>query len=219
MIRFVDLSKTFYISGKPKVIIKPCDLTIPTGASVALIGRNGAGKSSLLRMIAGTMRPTTGRIETTGTLSWPVGFRGGFSDQMTGAQNARFIARIYGVDSEELVEFVREFAELGEHFYEPVRTYSSGMRARFGFSMSMGIRFDTYLIDEVTAVGDVSFRAKSQLMLQSRLEESGVIMVNHSLRVLRRICTSALLLEAGHFTLFEDIEEALAVHNEMLSVD
>ncbi|MFX4296231.1 ABC transporter ATP-binding protein [Sulfitobacter sp. DFL-23] len=121
---------------------------------VTLLGRNGAGKSSLLRMVAGTMEPTSGRIVSNGTISWPVGFAGSFHNELTGAQNVRFVARIYGVDTGDLVDFVQGFAEVGQHFHLPLKSYSSGMKSRLAFGTSMGIAFDTYLIDEVTAVGD-----------------------------------------------------------------
>ncbi|MEP0091076.1 MAG: ATP-binding cassette domain-containing protein [Paracoccaceae bacterium] len=133
---------------------------IQAGRAVGLLGRNGAGKSSLLQMIAGTMRPSKGSIDIGGTVSWPVGFAGSFHGDLTGLQNTRFVARIYGVETNQLVAFVEDFAELGHHFRLPFRSYSQGMRARLGFAMSMGIGFDFYLIDEVTSVGDAAFREK-----------------------------------------------------------
>ena len=134
----------------------------PTGAVVGLLGRNGAGKTTLMQMIAGTMEPTSGRILSDGSISYPVGFAGSFHRDLTGAQNTRFVARIYGIDTEALVAFVEDFAELGKHYHLPFRTYSAGMRARLAFGVSMGIPFDFYLIDEVTAVGDANFREKSR---------------------------------------------------------
>lgn len=217
MIRLVELSKTFFVAGEPHVILDRANVTIPSGASVGLIGRNGTGKSSLLRMIAGTLRPTEGKVEIEGSVSWPVGFKGGFHGDLTGAQNARFVARVYGVDTDALVEFVAGFAELGHHLYEPIRFYSEGMRARLAFAVSMGIPFDTYLIDEVLAVGDGAFREKSQQMLLQRLETSGAIVVNHHMKALRRTCTAGLVLEKGQATWFNDIEEAIAVHEERMA--
>ena len=147
MIRLENVSKTFWMRGQPKVVADDITVTFPTGASVALLGRNGAGKSSMMAMLSGALAPDTGAIHSTGTISWPVGFRGSFHGEMTGAQNTRFIARIYGVDSDELTAFVEEFAELGQHFHLPFRSYSSGMQARLSFGVSMGLHFDTYLID------------------------------------------------------------------------
>src|SRR5690606_20736137 len=129
-------------------------------------GRNGAGKSTLMEMIGGTMEPDAGSIEVTGTVSWPVGFSGSFNKDMTGLQNTRFVARVYGVDTEGLVAFVRHFAELGGHFRMPIRSYSSGMRSRLAFGVSIGIPFDTYLVDEVTSVGDAAFKEKSRIVFQ-----------------------------------------------------
>ena len=216
MIRLVDLTKTFFVDGRPTTVVDAANLTIPSGVSVGLLGRNGAGKSTLMQIISGTMRPTSGRVETTGRISWPVGFRGGYHSDLTGAQNARFVARIYGRDTEELIAFVDDFAELGPHLYQRLRTYSQGMRARLAFGISMGIPFDTYLIDEVMSVGDRSFRAKSQALMRDRLEKSGAIIVNHSTNALRRNCEAGIVLEKGKLFYFDDIEDAIAIHDQIL---
>lgn len=186
----------------------------PSGASVALLGRNGAGKSTLLNMVAGVMDPTSGRITSTGTISWAVGFAGSFHPDLTGAQNARFIARIYGVDTGEMVDFVRGFAELGVHFNLPIRSYSSGMRSRLAFGISMGVPFDTYLVDEVTAVGDAAFREKSDEVFQERMKNSGSVVVSHAMPVVRKLCTAGAVLEGGKLTYYEDLEEAIQQHNQ-----
>ena len=212
MIRLENISKTYILQGQHKVVADNISVTFPTGRSVALLGRNGAGKSSLLRMIAGTMNPDSGQVISTGTISWPVGFSGSFHGDLSGAQNTRFIARVYGVDTGSLVAFVQDFAELGKHFHLPFRTYSSGMRARLAFGVSMGIRFDTYLVDEVTAVGDASFKTKSRVVFADRMRESGAIVVNHSMRMVRRICQAGAVLEQGRLTYYDDLEEAIAHH-------
>ncbi|MBY6202863.1 ABC transporter ATP-binding protein [Maritalea mobilis] len=212
MIRFENLTKSFMVNGRRKVVIDNLNLTLPTGASLALLGRNGAGKSTLMNMIAGNLRPDYGQIVTDGTISWPVGFGGSFHPELTGAQNTRFIARVYGVDTEELIDFVRDFADIGQHFFMPVRTYSSGMRSRLTFGISMGIEFDTYLVDEVTSAGDAAFKAKSKALFEDRMSKSGAIMVNHNLNELREFCDEAIVLEHGHMTYFKDIDEAIAVH-------
>ncbi len=173
MIKITNLNKAFYVKGKRHIVADNINVTFPTGASVAILGRNGAGKSTLLQMISGAIEPDTGTITSTGTISWPVGFAGSFHKELTGVQNVRFIARIYGVDSDALVRFVGDFARLGEHYYLPVRTYSTGMRARLAFGASMGVRFDTYLVDEVTSVGDADFKKRSRLMFNDRMEGSG----------------------------------------------
>lgn len=214
MIRFEDLTKSFRVGGQKRVVIDGLNMTLPTGRSLALLGRNGAGKSTLMQIIAGNMRPDSGRVVSDGTISWPVGFAGSFHAELTGAQNTRFIARVYGVDTDELVDFVRDFAEIGAHFHMPVRTYSAGMKSRLTFGLSMGIEFDTYLVDEVTSAGDAAFRTKSKALFKARMERSGAIMVNHNLGELREYCDAALVLENGRLAMFEDLDEAIALHKE-----
>lgn len=219
MIELRNLTKVYNLGGRRQVIADKINQVFPTKSTVALIGRNGAGKSSLLRLIAGTMNPTSGSVHSTGSVSWPVGFAGSFHGEMTGAQNTRFIARTYGVDTEELMAFAEDFAELGRHFYLPVRSYSSGMRSRLAFGVSMGIQFDTYLVDEVTSVGDASFKAKSKAVFRERMSHAGGIMVSHSFGMLRSQCQSAALLENGQLQYFEDIEEAIEIYKFNMGVD
>lgn len=212
MIRLEDVHKVYRLNGREKVVARGISALFPSRRAVALLGRNGAGKSTLLRMIAGTQLPDRGRIHHTGTLSWPVGFAGSFHPEMTGAQNVRFVARVQGVDSEDLSAFVQDFAEIGVHFNLPVRTYSSGMRARLAFGVSMGIHFDTYLVDEVMATGDAGFRDKSLAVFRARLQTSGLIMITHSLPMAKQICTAGAVLEDGGLTWFDRIDEAIARH-------
>ncbi|SMX46935.1 ABC transporter ATP-binding protein [Actibacterium lipolyticum] len=218
MIRFENLTKVFRLGGKRKVIAENINLTLPSGQSVGLLGRNGAGKSTLLKMIAGTMDPTSGRIVSSGTISWPVGFAGSFHGELTGAQNARFIARIYGVDTDELSDFVEGFAGLGMHYKLPFRTYSAGMKSRLAFGVSMAIPFDTYLVDEVTSVGDASFRKRSSEVFRARMENAGAIVVSHGMGQIRELCDAAIVLENGKLDYFEDVEEAIAQHNKNMKV-
>lgn len=188
-------------------------MVIPTGVSVALLGRNGAGKSTLMEMIGGRIQPDSGKIHVTGTVSWPVGFGGSFHPNMTGAQNTRFVARVYGVDTEELIDFVKDFAELSDHFEVPVRHYSAGMKSRLAFGISMGIPFDTYLVDEVTAVGDATFKRKSRQVFLARMENAGAIVVTHSMGQVRELCTAAAVLEKGKLSYYEDLEEGIDRHH------
>lgn len=218
MIRLEGLTKVFEMEGRRKVVADNINAVFPTGRAVGLLGRNGAGKSTLLQMIAGTMDPSSGRITSTGSISWPVGFAGSFHPDLSGAQNVRFVARIYGVDSDELCDFVQEFAELGTHFHLPFRTYSSGMRSRLAFGTSMGIGFDTYLVDEITAVGDAAFRHKSDMMFKARLKTSGAVMVSHSMGQVRSICDAAAVLEDGRLTWYEDVDEGIDHHNRNMKV-
>lgn len=217
MIRLEHLTKVFVLNGQRKIVMQDVSLEFRSGVSVALLGRNGAGKSTLLQMIAGTLAPTSGRIISTGAISWPVGFAGSFHPELTGVQNIRFLARIYGVDSDELVDFVNDFAGLGMHYRLPFRTYSSGMRSRLAFGASMGIPFDTYLIDEVISVGDAAFKAKSSQLFRARMQTAGAFVVSHSTPMVREMCTVGVVLENGHLSYYEDIEEAIAHHNRNMA--
>ena len=213
MIRFEDLQKSFWTRDGPKHVARNINVTFPSGVSVALLGRNGAGKSTVMQMIGGSVRPDAGDIHISGSMSWPVGFAGSFHGDLTGEQNVRFIARVYGIDTDALITFVEDFAELGAHFYLPLRSYSSGMRSRLAFGVSIGIPFDTYLVDEVTSVGDAAFRRKSRLVFEERMRTSGAIVVTHSMAEVRQLCSAGAVLENGELTYFDDVEEAIAQHH------
>lgn len=217
MIFLENLTKYFPTRHGRKVIVSDLTATFPSGVSVALLGRNGAGKSTLLKLIAGTIRPTSGRVLSTGSISYPVGFQGSFHPDLTGVQNTRFVARLYGVDSDGLVAFVEDFAELGDHFRMPLRTYSAGMKSRLSFGVSMGIPFDTYLVDEVTSVGDGAFRHKSVQVFDKRMERAGAIVVTHSPPMVKRLCQMAAVLEQGRLHFYDDLDEALAHHDANLA--
>lgn len=212
MVRLENVCKSFWFRNRAKHIARNITITFPARTSVALLGRNGAGKSSLLAMISGQMAPDSGSIKSEGSISWPVGFQGSFHRELTGAQNTRFLARIYGVDTQELIDFVADFSELGAHFHQPVKTYSSGMKSRLGFGCSMGIHFDYYLVDEVTAVGDASFKDKSEAVFLDRMGQSGALFISHSMGSIRRVCTAAVVLENGMLSYYDDVEEGIAAH-------
>jgi len=214
MIAFENLQKKFWTREGPKYVARNVNAVFPSGTSVALLGRNGAGKSTMMQMIGGSVNPDAGNINITGSMSWPVGFAGSFHRDLTGQQNVRFIARVYGVDTDELVGFVEDFAELGGHFHLPIRSYSSGMKSRLAFGVSIGIPFDTYLVDEVTSVGDASFRRKSRLVFEERMRGAGSVVVTHSMSEVRALCTAGAVLENGILTYFEDVEDAIAQHHE-----
>ncbi|MFV0492252.1 MAG: ABC transporter ATP-binding protein [Pseudorhodobacter sp.] len=214
MIRLEHVSKTFYRRGLARHVARDVSATFPRGRMIGLLGRNGAGKSTLLRLISGALEPDSGRITVQGTLSWPVGFSGSFHRDLTGAQNTRFLARVYGVDTDELLDFVADFSELGKQFHQPIHTYSSGMKSRLAFGVSMGIHFDMYLMDEVTAVGDEAFRSKSEAILNDRMRNSGGIFITHSIASVRRVCTAVAVLEDGRLTWFDNISEGIARHQE-----
>ena len=214
MIVCENLWKTYRTRGEESTVARDINAVFPTGVAVALLGRNGAGKSTLMSLIAGNQKPTRGRIWSDGTISWPVGFAGSFHGELTGAQNVRFVSRVYGVDTDMLAAFVEDFAELGRHYHMPLRTYSSGMRSRLAFGVSMGIHFDTYLVDEVTSVGDERFKVKANEVFQRRIGASGAIVVSHSMAIVRQMCSKAAVLENGELTMYESVEDAISHHME-----
>jgi capsular polysaccharide transport system ATP-binding protein len=209
MIVLDRLTKIYVLRGERKTVLDEVSAVFPTGVSVGLLGRNGAGKSTLLQMIAGATEPTSGQILSDGRISFPVGFAGSFHPDLTGAQNTRFVARIYGADTDALMDYVADFAELGVHFHLPIRSYSSGMRSRLAFGVSMGLQFDTYLIDEITAVGDASFKKKSRAVFLDRMSRSAAIFCSHSIGLLREMCQAGAVLDGGQLTYYDDIDEAI----------
>ena len=218
MIEFRNVSKYYLTPTSRKTIVDRLDLRLPDGAKVGLLGRNGSGKTTLLAMVAGVAPPNSGEIRREGAISWPLGFGWAFHPELTGAQNVRFVARIYGVDTDALVEYAAAFAEIGEFIDMPVRSYSSGMKARLGFGMAMGIAFDWYLVDEITAVGDSRFKKKSLALFKSRLKEAGLLMVSHSINTIRNYCDAGIVLERGQARFYPDVEEAIAVHEANMAV-
>ena len=212
MIRLINLTKSFRTQSGRKYVARNINAVFPPRKSVALLGRNGAGKSTLLQIIGGTLDPDQGRVISHGSVSWPVGFSGSFHRDLTGLQNTRFIGRIYGVDTDELADFVQVFAQLGAHFRMPVRSYSSGMKSRLAFGISMGIPFDTYLVDEVTSVGDALFRKHSSELFRARMENSGAIVVTHSMKQVRELCDAGAVLEHGKLIYYDRLEAAIKRH-------
>jgi capsular polysaccharide transport system ATP-binding protein len=214
MVVLENLWKSFRVRGADKTVARGINAVFPSGTATALLGRNGAGKSTLMKLIAGSQRPSSGRVWSDGSISWPVGFSGSFHGELTGAQNVRFVARIYGADTDALSAFVEAFSELGPHYHLPLRTYSAGMRSRLAFGVSMGVRFDTYLVDEVTSVGDERFRIKAGEVFRQRIGSSGAIVASHSMELIRQLCSQAAVLENGRLTMFSSVEEAIAQHLE-----
>ncbi len=217
MIELRHVTKGYWVHGEYRIVIDDLSIVMPPGHSLGLLGRNGAGKSTLLQIIAGTMQPTSGRVIRRGEISWPIGSANSFHKDMTGLQNTRFLARVYGVDSDALVDFVEDFAEIGKHFNMPLRTYSAGMRSRLSFGVAMGIPFDTYLIDEVTGAGDKKFKKKSREVFRARMAGAGAIMVSHSMSDMRNFCDSGLVLHEGQLEYFDDIEDAITRHEDLLT--
>lgn len=218
MIKIENLTKSYRTPTGRHYVFKDLNLEIPSGKSVAFIGRNGAGKSTLLRMIGGIDRPDSGKIITNKTISWPVGLAGGFQGSLTGRENVKFVARLYAKSNElhEKIAFVESFSELGKYFDMPLKTYSSGMRSRLGFGLSMAFKFDYYLVDEVTAVGDIRFKSKCLNVFNSKKEESYFIMVSHSLNSLKDYCDIAFVFhDATKIIRFDNIDEAISEYKSI----
>ena len=210
MIKIEKLTKSYPSRLGPQYIFKNLSFSFPTEKNVAILGKNGAGKSTLFRLLAKSEYPDRGRIITNRSMSWPVALQTGIHPQMTGRENTRFIGRINNVRSLGKYErYVQEFAELGKKFDLPVKTYSSGMRAKLVFACCMNIDFDVYLIDEATSVGDPLFRKKAKATLKEKSQTSGVIMVSHELDQIREYCNSAVLIDDGKLRYYDDLEEGI----------
>ena len=214
MIRITDLLKRYPTRHGDVTVLDKINLTIKPGEKVGIIGRNGSGKSTLIRLISGTEQPTSGHISRSMSISWPLAFGGGFQGSLTGLDNLRFICRIYGTSTEDKIPFVQEFSELGRYLREPVKTYSSGMRARLAFALSMVIDFDCFLIDEIVAVGDSRFQAKCQIELFEKRKDRAMVIVSHNPEFIREHCDHATVLVAGRLHTFEQVDEAMAFYYE-----
>lgn len=220
MILLKDVHKRYQTDHGPgKWVLQGLSLTIPTKINVGLIGRNGAGKSTLLRLIGGVDYPNRGHIERRCRVSWPMGFGGGLQGSLTGRQNTKFVCRIHGheYDLQERTAQIQDFAELGDAFDEPVRTYSSGMRSRLQFALSLAVDFDTYISDEITAAGDAAFRQKAAAAFKDLAGRANLIMVSHGEAILKQFCTAGIFLHAGEAHWFDDIDDALKAYKESIS--
>lgn len=210
MIRLESVSKYYPTRFGPRYVFKDMNLSLPDDRDIAILGQNGAGKSTLLRLIGGIDFPSSGKIVSDRFISWPLALGSGFHKAMTGRENVRFVCRIHGVeDTAEIEEFVKEFAEIGNNFELPVGSYSSGMRTKFSFAVSMGFDFDTYLMDEILAVGDAAFKRKCNEALAAKRENANIILVSHNEDNIREHCNAAILLAYGRVEFYESVERAL----------
>ena len=207
-----NLNKSYAHGGGRKHVFKGINFSMQRGERVALLGRNGAGKTTLIKLIGGVEMPTAGHIHRGMSVSWPLGFAGGFQGSLTGYDNARFIARIYDRDYREMKDFVEDFTELGHQLKMPVKTYSSGMRARLAFSLSLAIEFDCYLIDEIILVGDQNFQRKCHYELFEKRSDRAMILASHSIEIVRAYCTHAFVINKGMGTSYDDVEQAIAAY-------
>jgi capsular polysaccharide transport system ATP-binding protein len=215
MIECENLSKSYKMGSGRKQVFNALNLRINPGEHVGLLGRNGAGKTTLIKLLGGVEMPTSGKIHRGMTVSWPLGFGGGFQGSLTGYDNARFIARIYGHEYDEIRDFVEDFTELGPQLKMPVKTYSSGMKARLAFALSLTIEFDCYLIDEVIMVGDADFHRKCHYELFEKRGDRTLILASHSPDLIREFCDRALVLHQGHGRTYPDVNEALEVYSAL----
>ncbi|MBI0096392.1 MULTISPECIES: ABC transporter ATP-binding protein [Gilliamella] len=214
MIIVDNVSKRYITRKGYKTVLNNISFTLQRGEKLGILGRNGAGKSTLIRLISEIEKPTSGTIKRSMTISWPLAFSGAFQGSLTGMDNLRFICRIYQNDIKKAKEYVENFAELGDYLYEPIKKYSSGMRARLAFALSLSIEFDCYLIDEVIAVGDSRFTQKCKKELFENKKDRSLILVSHNINAIKSYCDKAMVLDEGNLYQFETIDEAYQYHNK-----
>ena len=212
MIALEHVHKHYYNREGKKNILNDVSFTLNKGEKLGILGRNGSGKSTLIRLLSGVESPSSGKITRTMSLSWPLAFSGAFQSSLTGIDNLHFICRIYNVDIKRALAFTEEFTELGPYLYEPVKRYSSGMRARLAFALSLSVEFDCYLIDEVIAVGDARFNERCRYELFEQRKDRSIILVSHNQNSIKQYCDQAKVLDKGTLHSFDSIDEAFAYY-------
>lgn len=217
MIEIQNLVKRYHTRHGEVTVLDKVNLQVQPGEKVGILGRNGAGKSTIIRLISGAELPTSGQIKRSMSVSWPLAFGGAFQGTLTGLDNLRFICRVYGVSTEDKIPFLEEFSELGRYLKEPVKTYSSGMRARLAFAISMVVDFDCFLIDEIIAVGDSRFHQKCETELFEKRKDRALIVVSHDPGFIRTHCQRASVLSAGKLHNFDQVDDAFAFYQENYS--
>ncbi len=217
MIILDNVTKFYRIKDFRHYVLRDVTYRFNSGVSLGILGKNGAGKSTLLRMLGGIEYPNSGKITITGSVSWPVGLTAGFLGNLSARENIKFVCRIYGktmLETHKIIEYVKEFAEIGEHFDMPIDSYSSGMKGRVNFGLSMAFDFDYYLVDEVTGVGDPSFKQKSSDAFNHKRKNAAMIMVSHDMKVIRDTCDIGIYLHDGKIDVYEDLEEAIELYQK-----
>jgi len=210
-----NLTKSYPMTNGRHYVFKDLSFTFPEGSSIAILGPNGAGKSTLMRILGGVDVPDSGRVITDKSISWPVGLAGGFQGSLSARDNVKFVCRVYGHTGEALkakIAYVQDFAEIGEYFDQPMKNYSSGMRSRIAFGLSMAFDFDYYLIDEAGAVGDPQFKQKSKAVYDEKLKKSNVILVSHNMKEVQDLCQHVIIVENSQAIVYDDIEEGIAYY-------
>lgn len=216
MIEVSHVCKSYRLPhGARKDVLRDASITFLPGVNMGILGLNGQGKSTLIRIISGAERPDSGSVIRRGRVSWPIGFSGGFNGSLTGRENLRFTSRIYGADIKKVTAFVEDFAELGPYMDMPIKTYSAGMRSKLAFGLSMSIGFEFYLIDEGWSVGDASFRAKAEAVFNERKAHATLVVVSHSIGTIRKNCDSAAVLHNGLLRVYDNLDDALRVYTEI----
>ena len=215
MIQLNNVFKFYRTEGHTKVVLDHVSALFDSNRSYGLLGVNGAGKSTTLRLIVGTELPNSGKVRRTVRVSWPLGFGGGFHHLMTGRENVHFVARVYGADIRRATAFVEDFAEIGEYMDVAVKTYSSGMMARLAFGLSMAIEFDVYLVDEITAVGDARFQARCREAFRSRRKSASVIMASHSMADIKDYCDHGGVIVDGQLIMYDSADKAIEMYNRL----
>ena len=215
MIELQHVFKSYPLKEGKHTVLNDVNLRIEEGRNLAILGLNGAGKSTLIRIIGGAEAPDSGQVIRTSRVSWPIGFSGGFHGSLTGRENLRFVSRIYGADIKKVTEYVEDFAELGPYLDMPIKTYSSGMKSKLAFGLSMAISFDFYLIDEAFSVGDAAFRAKAARALKERTGQSTLIFVSHSTIAVRNACVCGAVLNEGSLVYYPILEDAIKQYSEI----
>ncbi|KGQ23798.1 ABC transporter ATP-binding protein [Gallibacterium anatis] len=214
MISVEHVYKKYQTRTGSVTVLNDINFSLKKGEKVGILGRNGAGKSTLIRLMSGVEAPTSGTIRREMSISWPLAFSGAFQGSLTGMDNLRFICRIYNADIEYVKAFTESFSELGRYLYEPVKNYSSGMKARLAFALSLSVEFDCYLIDEVIAVGDSRFSDKCRYELFEKRQDRSIILVSHSPNAIRQYCDNAMVLDQGKMLEFPSIDEAYQYYNK-----
>lgn len=214
MIRLRNVTKRYRVRNGWHTVFAGVNLEISKGEKVGILGLNGSGKSTLIRLISGSELPNEGVVERTMSVSWPLALSSAFQGSLTGVDNIYFIARVYGVDAASIIPYVESLSELGLYLREPVKTYSSGMRARLAFALSMAVEFECFLIDEVIAVGDARFHERCAQELFERRRERAMIIVSHEPHYIQDQCDRACVLHQGRLLPYADVDSALSAYQK-----
>lgn len=221
-IELKNVTKFYDTDEGRKYILKDASMVFPTGVNIGILGKNGVGKSSLLKLIGGATYQDSGRIHSDENVSWPVGFKGCLQGGLTARQNVAFVCMLMQqskFNTRRIIDFVQDFSDLGDSFDLPIRTYSTGMKAKLGFAVSLSFDFDTYLIDEMLSVGDIAFKKKSKAALKEKIKTSRVILVSHSAKKIRDFCQKAIIMDDGRLTMIDDVKTAIEVYKKLVSND